>query len=62
MGTFQLTSFIIYNGHLQCYKKVISINSMPSGSLKELIKKGKIEKSLLLIIIQTVVFKHNVLY
>ena len=44
MGTFQLTSFIIYNSHLQCYKKVISINSMPSGSLKELIKKGKIEK------------------
>lgn len=44
MGTFQLSSFIIYNSMIQCYKKVISINSMPAGSLKNLIKKGKIEK------------------
>lgn len=44
MGTFQLNSIIIYDSHLQCYKKLITINTMPSGPLKNIIKKGKQEK------------------
>ena len=44
MGTFQLSSMIILDHLNQCYKKVISINTMPSGILNTLIRKGRIEK------------------
>ena len=44
MGTFQLSSYIILDSMNRCYKKVISINSMPTGILKNLIKKVNIQK------------------
>lgn len=44
MGTFQLSSMIILDHLNQCYKKVISINTIPTGILKTLIRKGRIEK------------------